>query len=173
LLIFGERNDRWIMKYWRQLLVTVLILCFATAINAQTNSDAVDVKTSEGKVHHALGIAAGTSTGYGISYRFFYSRFSVLTVAAPFYGDAFDLSSYGLSFIYQATNYPQTNLLVYQGNRFLTDQFGVESITNGAGIGLEYNGDDNIVLNFMFGFAGYDSFRSIYPSVEAGVFFKF
>lgn len=161
------------MKYWRQLLVTVLILCFATAINAQTNSDAVDVKTSDSKIHHALGIAAGTSTGYGISYRFFYDRFSVMAVAAPFYGNAYDLSSYGFSFIYQATNYPRTNLLVYQGNHFLIDDLVSENIINGAGIGLEYSGDDNIVLNFMFGFAGYDSFRFIYPSVEAGVFFKF
>ncbi len=151
----------------------MLILCFATAINAQSDSNPVDVKTPNSKIHHALGVAVGTSTGYGISYRFFYDRFSVMAVAAPFYGKSFSLSSYGLSLVCQATNYPRTNLLIYQGNHFLVDKFGLETMINGAGIGLEYNGDDNIVLNFMFGFAGYDSFRYIYPSVEAGVFFKF
>ena len=171
-------------------LFVVLSLC-ATCM-AQDNTEA-----SMGKEHykHALGVAAGLTTGYGLSYRYYIHRFAFQLTFAP-YSRKDNYSVYtnkelrlntGLGFLFNLVEGEKSNLFLYQSNYLYYSKFsstrgglypGTNESTenyfnNGLGLGIEFIIVKKASLNFQAGYAGYHNFETIDFTGELGLFYKF
>lgn len=140
---------------------------------------------------HALGVGAGWTTGYGISYRYFLKKYGIQATFAPYSDDYTTQFSAGLSFIIYLINTENTNLFFYQGNHFFyskkyyygggmyitgndynsryVDQF----FNNGFGIGIEFLIVNRVSFNLMGGYAGYENLDRISLTGETGLYYRF
>lgn len=185
-------------------LLTIFILSPLTILSQEdsvvTEKKAPIEKTS---FKHGLGIAAGLTTGYGLSYRFIPKKFGAQIAFAPYKSEFESQYSIGLTFIYKIIESRRASLFIYQGNHLLLkseegqiysqtsgyyDDFGnyiyptstitnttvnTNKINNGIGIGMELKAGEHVGFNFMFGYAGYDAFNTINVTGEFGLFFNF
>lgn len=140
-------------------------------------------------LNHSLGVAAGFTTGYGLSYRFQPNKFGVQVVFGPSGSSNRQRFSSGLTFLYRLKEHKNLNLFVYQGNHYLytheeqyyyvdydrgyTKYQTTHQFNNGAGFGFEFVFVDVVSLNFMVGYASYDLFNHINLTAETGLYYKF
>jgi len=160
-------------------------------------------KTEKTNFKHSLGLAAGFTTGYGLSYRFIPKKIGAQIVFAPYKTEYESQYSIGLTFIYKIIESRRASLFIYQGNHLLLksedgqiysqgsgyyDGFGnyiyptttvtnttikTNKINNGIGIGMELKAGEHVGFNFMVGYASYDAFKTINVTGEFGLFFNF
>ncbi len=141
---------------------------------------------------HALGLAAGATTGLGLSYLYMPDRLCFQVAFLPFKSQSSTLISAGLTFIYRLREGEKLNFLLYQGNHLLYREqtqytypqpgFGggvpngkTSSVgfNNGIGIGFEFFLSTNVSFNLMGGYAGYNNFENIFITGEGALFYKF
>jgi hypothetical protein len=127
---------------------------------------------------HALGVAAGFTTGYGLSYRFFPNKFGVQTTFAPYSDNNRATYSIGLTLLYKISESENINLLLYQGNQYYynknKDNNTVSKyFNNGLGIGIEFIIQKRFSCNFMGGYAGYENFNKVNFTAEVALYYKF
>lgn len=153
-------------------------------------------QTDSVKHKHAIGIGAGFTTAYGLSYRYTPSRFGVQVNFAPFKNDYVTSVSTGVTFLYTLIPGNVASLFLYQGNHYYykretlyyedatknisapgksnfsetsTDSY----VNNGVGFGIELRFAKQVGFNLMAGYASYVNFTQINITGEVGLYFKF
>lgn len=165
-------------------LIGIFCICSFTA-SAQNDTEA----PKEKRFKHGLGIAAGLTTGYGLSYRYMFSKFTIQGTFAPLVDGDRQQYSTGITFIYNLVENRNTNLFLYQGNHFYYEKdkyynyYGYNyaeevyreesNLNQGLGIGIEFIILKNVSFNLMGGYASYDSFSRIGFTGETGLFYRF
>ncbi len=161
------------------LLISALFISAPLVFAQSNNTQQID----SGKVeyHHALGVAAGFTTGYGLSYRYYNNRFFTQATFAPYMTKYRGTISAGVAFMYRVSDNEIANLFLYQANHYLytksTDYGSRETneyhqVNNGLGFGIEFS-SDKVVLSLMTGFAAYDNFTQMGLTGEIGIYYKF
>ena len=165
------------------ILIFIIFLSFLNVpIFGQTNSDSVDNNSI--KYKYALGIGAGYSTGYGLSFKFTPNKFGIQTIFGPFSNRDMDQFSIGVTLFYILIETKITNLFLYQGNHLnysiyhpsLYDGLINEKtkyFNNGVGFGIEFNFSKRFSFNLMCGYAFYENFERLGLTGETSLYFKF
>lgn len=170
-------------------IVTLVVLCFYTTLYAQE----ADKNEPVQKLKHSLGAAAGFTTGYGISYRYWPKKFGIQATFAPYSTKNKRLFSTGLTFLYSLLENEGSNLYLYQGNHFFyestyrNDYYSNNTanstnrswktdnsfLNNGLGFGIELIAAKRVGINLMAGYAFYKNFEQLNLTGEFGLFYKF
>ena len=167
------------------LLLLTFVLC--QKANAQ---DYVTKKDTSVKFRYGLGFGGGSTTGYGLSFKYFPSSYTGKLGAqvnfAPYQSVSSKQYSFGLTFLYKLVENQKSSLYLYQGNSLLYRYdnykyyyYGSNTtseslkINNGIGIGIEIIILQRVGFNIMAGYGGYDSFKTITIAGEGGLYYKF
>jgi len=170
------------MKY---LACLVIILSLCSFTRAQTENEV--------KVIHQLGLHAGSTTGIGLSYRFWPGRLGFQVTLLPFKNNAEQINngdndrfnpfselefprgqfvSLGLTALSTVKQFGKSKMFAYWGNHLLL--LDDESIySTGIGIGFFYEAP--VCFNLMLGYGAYDITNSLLllPAAEIGVYYRF
>ncbi|MFP4664543.1 MAG: hypothetical protein ACLFM1_08950 [Bacteroidales bacterium] len=163
------------MRKWILILI-VSIFCVFPELSAQekensTNAANVDLN----KFTHGIGAAAGFTTGYGLSYRYYMDRWAFQGTFAPIVEGTNNMTfSTGLTFMYRLADTEFVNLYLYESNHWhylknewdsnFTPYNSNEVHTNysmdmenyihsGIGVGFEFILWDRISFNLMTGYS--------------------
>ncbi len=154
------------------LLCFVLIAFCSTLANAQEN----DIVTADKELHHYIGIGAGFTSGFGLSYRMSYGKFGAQLNFAPVsFSDNYSLYSTGILARYRVSESNITNLYVYTASHYLyIDDYGNKKdyFNNGIGFNFEFNSAKKIIFNWKFGIGAYDYFNRFSLTGEAGIHYR-
>lgn len=162
-------------------LVLFALFVINTGFSQTVNSEK-PVASNEFK--HALGGAAGFTTGYGLSYRYDFGKYMLQAAFAPYVTEPKTRISAGLTFMFRLVNDKKTSLFLYQANHYMYykyDDFNYygpsetiidEYVNNGIGIGYEIRWD-RVSLNFMTGYAAYRNFSEFNMTGELAIFYRF
>ena len=162
-------------------LLTVLIIQ-----NSEVTGQEEISKEETVKFKNAIGLGAGFTTGYGLSYRYIPKEFGIQINFAPYKDDYTSLYSIGLTFLFNVIEAEKTSLYIYQANHYLYrksryigywDSQNSETKTgkfnNGLGIGIEFMLLKRISFNLMGGYGAYRDFNTLSLTGETGLYFKF
>jgi hypothetical protein len=161
-----------------KMKILALFLCMVSlqvTLLGQEKGDTL----SKTKFSNFLGVAAGFTTGYGLSYRYWPKKFGIQVTFAPYENKYEAHYSLGVAFLFKVIETDKTNFFLYQGNHLLfnTDKYyernhDVNSY-NGIGIGIEFIILKRISFNLMGGYAGLENFTNIGFTGETGLYFRF
>jgi len=169
----------------KKTLYLVAISCLLFTFPLKSNAQEVPETTKPVRLKHALGMAAGATTGYGLSYRYNPSKWTIQTTFAPIMTDYSNRVSLGISFLYYLAENNHTSLFLYEGNHFLYNKSKnddyyytfpepVEKFwNNGVGIGIEFIIFKQVSFNLMAGYGFYDNFSQLNVTGETGLYYKF
>lgn len=166
-------------------LLGLLIIIGATTLSAQEKENITQPK-------HAVGLAAGFSTGYGLSYRYWPQKLGLQVTMAPFLSNDEYNVSLGVTGLYKLRSAKYYNFFLYYSNHFLFEKnknywyydsnqgsgFTTKrdfTWVTGGGPGFEIVAWGRLGFNGMFGLAYYDHGSSdweVTMTVESGIFFK-
>lgn len=136
-----------------------------------------------------IGAAAGFSTGYGLSFRYWPSDWGIQITTAPYYSNNDAQISFGATTLKTIKDGGRIKLFMYWGNHILYENYSyyytsypndVEETsrsttwTSGIGPGFEFTFLDKISFNLMFGIATYvgrDFMLNM--TAETGLYYKF
>jgi hypothetical protein len=138
------------------------------------------------KFKNAIGLGAGFTTGYGLSYRYIPKEFGIQINFAPYKNDYTTQISVGLTFLYNVIETEKTSLFIYQANHYLYrkstymgfwDSQNIETKSGkfniGLGIGIEFILLKRISYNLMGGYGAYRDCETLSLTGETGLYFKF
>lgn len=178
------------MKNIKLILISLAVSAFSLNSFSQYDKNIDTKKEYQKKSKHAVGLAAGFSTGYGLSYQFTPNKLTFQLAFAPLKNDNRTLISTGLTFIYRIKEGEKLNFFVYQANHFLVDRetytnypyppgtppttvnTNNDRINNGLGLGFEFFIGDNVVFDLMAGYGARRNFRELGLTGEIGLFYK-
>jgi hypothetical protein len=156
-------------------LIIATLLSFD--INAQENA-----KDDDSKYANGIGIGAGFTTGYGLSYRYQPKKPGFQLNFAPYVDGVTTRYSAGVTFLYQLIPGKVASLYIYQGNHYyynsittyytsdhlqtfertgISERQTESYMNNGIGIGMEITFAKRIALNLMTGYAAYVNFTQV------------
>ncbi|HKK66986.1 MAG TPA: hypothetical protein VJ946_02200, partial [Bacteroidales bacterium] len=172
------------------VLMFVLSLLFcATSVYAQENTEAPDENSTDTKFEdltHGIGAAAGFTTGYGLSYRYYYNRMVFQATFSPVVENPDNMTfSSGLTFMYRLTQTDYINFYLYESNHWNYSVYEYESggwysygssnyyssltrdtesyIHSGVGVAFEFVLWDRLSVNLMTGYSvKYGRFHHLY-----------
>ena len=157
------------------ILLSIIILFFLnTSVFGQEKLD-TQVETKK----HSLGIAAGSTIGYGLAYRYMPKRFGVQITTHIIPNGWYNNNS--VTFLYQLRKRKYSKFFLYQSNLY-SNYWGYGFMmmsapsfhwNNGLGFGVELFLGKHLGLNLMGGIGCYDSFKEITLTAESGLFYKF
>ncbi len=167
----------------KKLITSIAICITALTLNAQTETPTTNSK-------HAIGIAAGFTTGYGLAYRYQGNKFGTQFTFAPYKSAEESHLSLGVTFLYKLVSFEKVELFLYQGNHYssttnknqtydfvnstqLLAGTTTRYFNNGLGFDIELSLNKHAGLHFMAGYAGYNNFKEINVTGETALFFKF
>ncbi len=167
------------------IILSAIGLCTVLLSNAQTPEPTPSVTVYK----HHIGVAAGFTTGYGLSYRYMHSRWGVQATFAPLVSEDYAQISLGLSPIYRIIESQYSNLFFYQGNHFLYEKNTYEvwnengqssepvtfedyRYNAGIGLGIEILMLKRVSINLMAGYALYDM-TELNMTGELGLYYRF
>ena len=168
------------MKTTKNIIFIAIISMIASICNAQDS-------LQETKLKHGLGMGAGFTTGYGISYKYTPNKLGVQVNFAPYKSKTLQRYSLGVTFTYTLIEKRISKLYLYEANHFFYSKetydylgnVGGPNITkesylnNGLGFGFELTIAKSIGLNLMSGYAFYDNFNNINITGEMALHYKF
>jgi len=152
------------------------------------------------RLKHSLGMGAGFTTGYGLSYRYTPSEWGFQVNFAPYkVSDSgnpqlIEQYSFGVSFLYELVRLKSASLYFYEGNHFLYRRERISNpdplatyiisserkLNNGLGFGVSALASENVSFELMAGYATYMSFKEknspsleINLTVEGAIYYKF
>ena len=141
------------------------------------------------KYANGVGVAAGFTTGYGLSYRYFPGPVGVQLTFAPYSDPKWDQFSTGVTLLYNLMETDVTTLYLYQGTHYFyqsrerahdnmetafpTQRIVTDYVNVGLGVGTEVVIARRVGLNLMAGYAAYNTFRKLNLTAETGVYYKF
>ena len=148
----------------KQLLIITLML-LSTVIFAQKIEKETKIKSN-----HAVGVAGGPTIGCGLAYQYTYSKYSAQITFLPYKNTNKEMYCIGLSFYYTLSQGRKTRLFLYQGNHYYYNKSKYDYLStitidaynnNSLGIGFDFTIFDNVSLNIMTGYAGYENFTQL------------
>lgn len=168
-------------------LITVFAL-FSIGSSAQ-----MKLNNPEEKSEHALGVALGMTTGYGISYRYSPSKFSFQLAFSPYKTEDEYKFVTGLSFYYKVVDKEKIDFFLYQASEFVLEERYVDfyngpyylhpyygnykenndHVNIGIGFGLEFLIKKRVTFNIMGGYGAFENFKRITPTIETSLFYNF
>lgn len=176
------------MKNIQLLLISSALITFSFTSFSQYEESKTPKNEYRVKSKHAVGLAAGFSTGYGLSYQYTPNKLTFMLAFAPIKDDNMTLISTGLTFIYRIKEGEKLNFFVYQANHYIVDRStrnqyispGVYQSTtinndrfnNGLGLGFEFFIGRNVVFDLMAGYGARDNFNKLGLTAEIGLFYK-
>jgi hypothetical protein len=152
----------------------------------------VDLKAQEIEVEeeaspHMFGLAAGFTSGLGLSYEYKPKRLGVQVLAFPIITENMTFLSAGLNFKYDLKVYESFSVFGFLNNRLrMTDDiYGITGnenyafeaegnyfrIAHGAGLGLNIEVFDHFGLNLMTGFGVYN-YSGFSMTLDSGLYFR-
>jgi len=161
------------------LLITISGLTVQTSFGQEQTKD-------DKKEIHGIGMAAGFTTGYGVSYRYWPTKFGIQVTGTPIITKYETKISAGVTGLMTIKESFATKLYLYQGAHYMhnktsypdylneTKENSTHRLNIGVGLGLEVM-LSNISFNLMTGYAGHDiggTETSLLPTIEVGVFYK-
>lgn len=169
---------------------TLCMLALSFILGATTLS-AQEANTPE-TLNHEVGLAAGFSTGYGLSYRYWPQQLGVQLTLGPFISNDQTDVSLGITGLYSLRSAKNYRFFLYYGNHFLFEETptyysfigGSDDYKEikrdftwitGAGPGIEIIAWGRVGFNAMFGLAYYNHGSAdwkVTMTVESGVYFK-
>ncbi len=150
----------------------VLVIFSVATLTAQE----IEKMENEKKLDHYIGIGAGFTSGFGLSYRMSYGKFGAQLNFAPVsFNDNRSLFSSGILAKYRVSESRITNLHIYGAGHFLQiedyDQIR-EYFNTGIGFNFEFNSTKRIVFNWKFGIGAYNYFKRLSLTGEAGIHYR-
>ena len=147
-------------------MIKTLLFILVALLVFQTASSQDPVKPA---LKHEIGMAAGMSTGVGISYRYWPGKFGFQFTTTPNFEKDQAQASFGLTGLMKLTEISWLRFFLYLGNHYLYEKWEyydydmngnpTESYTEiqqryvvGIGPGFEFLIGKKISLNVMFGF---------------------
>lgn len=187
------------MKYTAFSMILSIGLAWGICSNAGAQDSDQDQTREPFKFN--LGVGAGFTTGYGLSFRYMPSDFGAQVNFGPYTdGNSTTISS-GLTFLFNLVETQKSTLYLYQANHFYYDEhaeyyyigpgqhdpnnppaqpvepseytFVEQYFNNGLGFGLEVIIVERISLNFMAGYAAYRNFSQLNMTGETALYYKF
>jgi hypothetical protein len=181
------------MKPLKLFCLSFLLLAFLTHNKAYAQEEAeADVFKVEYK--HHLGAAAGFTTGYGLSYRYNFSRYALQLTFSPYITEDHKVISSGIGFLYYLSKDKRVNFYLYQANHFHYryekygyynydayyshghdewEKYEESNIHNGIGFGVELISHNRISTNAMVGYAAYNNFSNFSLTGELAIYYRF
>ncbi|MEZ7931036.1 MAG: hypothetical protein QMC21_05860 [Flavobacteriales bacterium] len=177
------------MKTIKLTLLTFAILAFTTNSFSQYEENNKAKEEYKNKSKHAVGLAAGFSTGYGLSYQYTPNKITFQLAFAPLKDDNMTLISTGLTFIYRIKEGDKLNFFVYQANHYIVDRetrtnypyppgtpststINNDRFNNGIGLGFEFFIGENVLFDLMTGYGARNNFKELGLTGEIGLFYK-
>lgn len=169
-----------------------LIVIIAVTVPLTLFSQESDKSQNEYKF--GIGAAAGFSTGYGLSFRYWPSDWGLQITTAPYYSDYNSSVSLGVTALRLIRDDGKIRLFGYIGNHLYYESYkewyyypqessGTEKSTTwilGAGPGFEFIIAKKVSFNLMFGIASYTEFSNNYDTdwslnmtIETGLYYRF
>lgn len=171
----------------KKFAVTFLSLLFTLALNAQNNNLKPDT--------HSLGLHAGATTGLGLSYRYWPTRFGFQVTGIPiFRQEGGHFVSLGLTGLYEIRKGDLVDFYGYFGNHITSSKstyeefdysgpnavsLGIKSETVnqyniGVGIGFRCHIAKVVDFELQGGYGIFDITDNIYtfPTVEIGIYYR-
>lgn len=152
------------MKKIKYILVLIIVVIFSVNLNAQNYSR--DIVYS-----HGIGVAAGLSTGFGLSYRYLPDRFGTQFTIGSSYEDF----SFGITPIFVLRRSSLANLFLYSGNSFYKSYGEDVLLVNSFGFGIELNSETPFSISLMGGIGSFlhinDDWNYSY-TVEATLYYR-
>ncbi|MEA3447289.1 MAG: hypothetical protein U9Q98_02415 [Bacteroidota bacterium] len=186
------------MKKFTLLSLTASLMVFLSCnLQAQDQSNQNTEEDNETTVDmkHGIGAAAGFTTGYGLSYRYYMEHLRFQLTFSPFVRSKDDMEfSTGLTVMYNIVETKHINLFLYESNHWKYDKYNyynniydydtgdynseyVENIENfvniGIGFGFEVLFWERLSANLMLGYGALENFEIVQPTVEGGLFYRF
>jgi hypothetical protein len=179
--------------------ILLAVLFFASHINAQiqteyqlfslvkTEFQFFDVPSNKHDdvrfFKQGLGVGFGQTTGFGLSYRYFPGKLGVQGNLGLYSDPVYRFVNVGATFLYSIHASSFSNFYIYQANSYNHQRytpydeplFGlIPNTTNiGLGLGLELVVFDNFALNIMYGYGVQGKFKTILPTPECALYYKF
>ncbi len=138
-----------------------------------------------------IGAAAGFSTGYGLSFRYWPGKVGFQFTTAPYISKEETMVSLGGTMLFTLKEEHIIRLYLYWGNHFLVDRYSYEYSQyppdesrefhwiTGVGPGFEFTIAQRMSFNLMFGIASYSISRNgeniwmLNMTAESGLYYRF
>ncbi len=149
-----------------RVVSVALVLCFTFAISYAQSLN--DISTPEKKRNHSLGMHAGSTTGYGVSYRYWPDKLGLQVTLFPFISSDNSYLSLGISGLMKVHELEKLDVFLYLGNHFRYsqdkyyydfNQYEFDNYLNwsiGFGGGLNIRIAKILRLSVMTGLGNYD-----------------
>ena len=169
------------------ILLTLFSLLFSIlTVHAQDNSNGFPISK------HYIGLGAGFTTGFGISYRYVPQSFGIQINLAPYYDkNNNSFVSAGFTLLQSIKEAPDHRVFVYFANSLLyqktistgynynypynsSSTTSVSSVYN-TGVGLDFqffNFNSPFVFDLMGGLGGYNSFERFTFTGEFAIYYR-
>ncbi len=159
-------------KLFLLCVIMFLLVFFVKSQENQKSDDKNDLEIEN--IKHGIGGAAGFTTGYGLSYRYYLDKVVFQGTFAPLMENKDDMTfSTGLTFMYRLVSAKNTRFYLYESNHWHYNYYENESnfinyngihirdysktvnnnIHLGLGIGFEFILWDRVSLNIMTGYS--------------------
>lgn len=156
----------------RFIILLAVSLLFASTISAQIDN------ADNNKRPHNLGVSAGSTSGFGLSYKYFPDKFGFQTNGFLYVRSGETITSLGGSFLYSIKRQEKYNFYAHFSAMHLYEHYWTvidsvkviddyHMVNMGPGIGIEFL-FQYINLSFQIGFGAYDNFR-VYTMLAGGV----
>ncbi|MEQ9064464.1 MAG: hypothetical protein RIE58_09835 [Vicingaceae bacterium] len=187
------------------LLISILALASLYPIisMAQADESVAPLKEEVTLYKHGVGLAAGFTSAYGLSYRFFPRPFGFQVTFFPFRDKSNETHNYytgttqneikenynlGFVFLWQLKSSDIISFYTYQSNYYRYERNQTSYVLNsvqvtdidesriwnhGIGLGIEAMGAGNITANFMVGYGFYNNFDDINVTAEIAFYYTF
>jgi len=149
-----------------KIVTFLVILCFGASMSFAQSLN--DISAPKKKRNHYIGMHAGTTTGYGISYRYWPGIYGVQLTLFPYISANNSRMSVGVSGLMKVHEMEKLDVFLYLGNSFRyysdevyysNNQTGTSTYFNwsiGFGGGLNIRIAKVLRLNVMMGLGNYD-----------------
>lgn len=164
-------------------ILTLLIVSFVITVSKAQETTPVKLK------NHSAGLIGGSTTGYGLSYRYRSDyNFGLQVSYGPYKNQNQFKQFISFAFIYDLVKNKKSNFYLYQSNGFwhtkntytdyyypqlTTTEYTYSEWNHAIGVGMEFTIHDVVGINFMTGYGSYENFNYISFSGEFGVYYKF
>ncbi len=171
------------------------IISIVTIFLINISIQAQDYANGQEKFKHFIGVGAGFTTGYGVSYRYVPDNLGIQFNVAPYYSrnDNSTVSA-GITLLDKLKESNDHRLLFYFSNSILYQKkyyggsynyipyyptyiqpYTTQTSTFNTGVGLDlqfFNNVSPFVFDLMGGFGAYDSFQRITFTGEFALYYK-
>lgn len=186
------------MKKTYFILVCFLSLSLLSFSQEEVDDDAWDLSAGQ-KYKNYIGFGAGFTTGFGLTYKYMPKNYGIMLTVSPYYSEKEEraLVSGGITLEKAIARYHACLLFVYLSNSIMYEKYRdynefyvydpflpvyepssydivkYTSWNSGIGLGFEVHSAKRVVVNLMLGYAQYDNFKTIAPTAEIFLFYRF